>query len=322
MLERTYCINLLLENATSFTEKAKIHALTEAEQAVVNDRMVGSLYQSILNKKDIDFDNIPYSKGDIKRVPGYDNMIGTLETLRGLANKFGMTIPELNVIEDAIVNIRTQKNVFERGYALNNEFLKMYYNSLVYACIESTSLVLASYVEYVKTLNNIEFQLRKGKGVYGNLCITNLDKFNNSIKDGSFRQFIDSLLNRDKEQFIGKAVSFAKKAIKFATFIPLARQLIYYFYESRMNIAESLEQQREFLEMNRIRVESSSMDVQKRNKVLRKQQATADKLQRWAEKIKVNNQLAEKKANDELRNDNKGYTLNSVSGNNDDYLFL
>ena len=98
MLERTYCINLLLENATSFTEKAKIHALTEAEQAVVNDRMVGSLYQSILNKKDIDFDNIPYSKGDIKRVPGYDNMIGTLETLRGLANKFGMTIPELNVI--------------------------------------------------------------------------------------------------------------------------------------------------------------------------------------------------------------------------------
>ena len=56
MLERTYCINLLLENATSFTEKAKIHALTEAEQAVVNDRMVGSLYQSILNKKDIDFE--------------------------------------------------------------------------------------------------------------------------------------------------------------------------------------------------------------------------------------------------------------------------
>lgn len=322
MLERTYCINLLLENATSFTEKSKIHALTEAEQAVVNDRMVGSLYQSILNKKEINFDNIPFSKGDILRVPGYDNMIATIETLRGLANKFGIKIPELDIIDNTIVNIRTNKAAFERGFALNNDFMITYYNVLVYACIESTSLVLASYVEYVKTLNNVEFNIKKGKGIYGNLCLNNLIKFNNAVKDGSFRQFVNQMLDRDKDQFLGKAVSIAKKAIKFALFIPLARELIYLFYEGRMQVSEYFDQQKEFLEMNRARVDASSMDVQKRNKVLRKQQAAMDKLEKMSERIKVNNQLAEKKANDELRNDNKGYTLNNVSGNNDDYLFL
>ena len=322
MLERTYCINLLLENATSFTEKSKIHALTEAEQAVVNDRMVGSLYQSILNKKEINFDNIPFSKGDILRVPGYDNMIATIETLRGLANKFGIKIPELDIIDNTIVNIRTNKAAFERGFALNNDFMMTYYNVLVYACIESTSLVLASYVEYVKTLNNVEFNIKKGKGIYGNLCLNNLIKFNNAVKDGSFRQFVNQMLDRDKDQFLGKAVSIAKKAIKFALFIPLARELIYLFYEGRMQVSEYFDQQKEFLEMNRARVDASSMDVQKRNKVLRKQQAAMDKLEKMSERIKVNNQLAEKKANDELRNDNKGYTLNNVSGNNDDYLFL
>ena len=44
MLHKTYCIKVLLENSSGWQEKQKIQALTEAEQAVVNDRMVGSLY--------------------------------------------------------------------------------------------------------------------------------------------------------------------------------------------------------------------------------------------------------------------------------------
>lgn len=323
MLQKTYCINLLLENATSFTEKSKIHSLTEAEQAVVNDRMIGSLYQSILKKKDINFDNIPFSKGDIQKVDGYGNMVATLETIRGLASKFGAKIPELDIIESAIVNIRTNRKSFEKGFSLENEFVKMYYNTLVYACIEATSLVLASYVDYVKTLNNIEFQIRKGKGIYGNICINSLAKFNDSVRDGSFMKFINSIFDNNREGFLGeKTINFTKKVFSIVTILPLLRTLIYYYYEKRMSSAEWLDQQRQFLEMNKFRLEASSMDAQKRNKILSKQQAAMDRIDKLSDKIRVNNQLADKKANNELKNDNKEYTLNSVSGNSDDYLFL
>ena len=51
MLKKNYCINILLENATSYTERSRIHSLTEAEQAVVNDRMIGNLYNSVKEYK-------------------------------------------------------------------------------------------------------------------------------------------------------------------------------------------------------------------------------------------------------------------------------
>ena len=54
MIQRNYCMDILIENATSYTEKSKIYSLTEAEQAIVNDKMVGNLYKSAIRRKDID----------------------------------------------------------------------------------------------------------------------------------------------------------------------------------------------------------------------------------------------------------------------------
>lgn len=327
MVEKTYCINLLLENATSFTEKAKIHALTEAEQAVVNDRMVGSLYQSVLNKKDINFDNIPFSKGDVKKVEGYDNMVATLETIRGLAHKFGMKIGELDIVESALVNLRTNRPAFERGFALNNEFMILYYNTLVYACIEATSLILASYVEYVKTLNNVEFRLRKGKGVYGNLCLSSLDKFNKSVKDGSFNKFVKGMNERNRDNFLGGGITAAGLtaagvAAGVVSAVAIARTLVFKYYDGRMSLADKLQQQSLALEINKFSLDAKNMDAQQRNKILNKQKAVIDKLERLSDKITVDSQISDNKANGEIKSENKGYTLNSVSGNSDDYLFL
>ena len=332
MLQRNYCMDILIENATSFTEKSKLYSLTEAEQAVVNDRMVGNLYQSALKKKNIDFDNIPTSKGNIQKIDGYDNMVGTLAVIRGLCKKFGMQIPEVDIVEDAINNIRVQKPMFEKGFKLNVDFLQTHYNTLVYACIEATSLILASYVDYVKTVNSIEFQLRKGKGIYGNICIDSLDKFNKSVKDGSFTKLAAGLLDKGQDNFLGQAVKVAsavsshKKYIGIAflaaNIIPMTRELIYYFYESRMNASEYLQQQKEFLEMNKFKLDSSSMDAQKRNKILDKQQKSIDKLQRISDKIKVNSQLANKNSVNNIKHDNKQWNVNDMTDTNNEFKFI
>lgn len=328
MLHKTYCIKVLLENSSGWQEKQKIQALTEAEQAVVNDRMVGSLYQSILKKKNINFDDIPFSKGDIQKVDGYENMVATIETVKQLSRKFNIKLDEVEIVENAIVNIRTYKGTFERGFGLDNEFMKLYYNTLVYACIESTSLIVSSYIEYVKTINNVEFRIKKGKGIYGNICLESLNKFNESVKDGSFVKFANSVMDKGNENFMGRSYDgyegtpLFKKILAVVTVVPMVRELIYYFYESRMNVSEYLQQQKDFLEMNKFRLESSSMDAQKRNKILAKQQKAIERLDRMSDKIRVNHQLANKNAEKEIQKDNKDYSLNSVTGNDDGYMFL
>lgn len=322
MLKRNYSIDILVENATTFSEKTRLSALTEAEQAVINDKMVGNIYKSALKKRDIDFDNIPYSKGDVQQFNGYDNIVGTLSIVRELSKKFGIKIEELDVVEDALSNLRTHKAIFQKGFALDNEFMILYYNTLVYACVESTSLILSSYVEYVKTINTVEFRLKKGKGIHGNICITNLKKFNKSVKSGEFVKFTKGMLDQGKQNFVGGGVAAVTAITLAASIVPILRELVYFVFESRMAISQFLDQQAEFLEMNKVRVNASSMSAPERNKVLDKQSAAINKLESLSDKIKVNHQLTDKAAATKIKQDNKEWTLKSVSGNDDGFLFV
>lgn len=322
MLKKNECMNILLENASSYDEQMKIYALNEAEQAVINDRMVGNIYQSALKKRDINFDTIPISKGDIKKFDGYDNMIATIEMLRQLSKKFGIKIAELDIVETAIGNIRAYRKTFEDAFTFNNDFLTLYYNSLVYACVEAVSLILSSYVEYVKTVNTLEFKLKKGKGMYGNVCIGNLRKFNNTVKSGEFAKFANSILSKNKQQFLGTGIATTTALGLALSIVPILRQLIYYFYESRMSIGQYLEQQAEFLRINQEQMNTDGISPAERDKIVKKQKETADRLDRLAEKIKVNSKISNKNSESKLKQDNKQWTLKTVSGNDDGYMFV
>ena len=327
MFHRNYCMDILIENANNYTEKSRIYGLTEAEQAVVNDRMVGNLYQSALKRRDIDFGDIPNSKGDLQKFGGYSNMVATLDMLEKLSKKFGIKIPEIQIVEDAINNIRTHRNQFGKGYQLNIDFLKLYYQSLVLACIDVTTLLLASYVNYTKSINNVEFQLKQGKGISGNICLDSLASFNKSVKDGSFNKFTSGLLNKKQENFLGVAGQIAAAPIKLTiniatSIVPVLRGLIFYFYDAKMSVSEHLAYQKELLEMNKFNLEAGSMDAQKRNKILNKQQKYIDKLSRMSDKMIVTNQLANKSSANNIQADNKNYNLNSVSNDGDGFMFI
>ena len=328
MFRRNYCMDILLENATSYTEKSYIYALTEEQQSLVNDRMVGNLYQSALKRKDIDFGDIPNSRGDIQKFSGYDNMVATVDMLKALSKKFGFKMAELEIVENAIDNIRIQKRIFEKGYDVDIDFIKMYYQALVLACVDATILLLASYVEFTKTINNIEFQLKKGKGISGNICIESLDKFNQSVKDGSFVRFAEGLFSKKQENLLGAtaaAVTGAKVvgAIAIgASIVPTLRLLIFYFYDAKMTISEKLMYQKELLEMNSFRLNSSSMEAQKRNKILGKQKQYMDKLEKLADKIRISDQLASKSSANSIKQDNKQWNINNVTNNGNDFMFI
>lgn len=322
MLVKNELMNILLENCTSHEEKARLYSLTETEQAIINDRVMGNIYQSALKRKNIDFDTIPYSKGDISKFDGYDNMVATINMLKQLSKKFGIKMGELDIVDTALSNIRAYRKTFTSGFHLGNEFLTMYYNSLVYACVESTSLILASYVSYVKSVNTTEFTLKKGKGIYGNVCINSLDKFNRSVKNGEFAKFSKNALDKNKQNFTGSAVAITTAIAVAASIIPILRQLVFYYYDTRMNVSEYLEHQSMFLRMNKNAIDSKSLGAQKRNDVIKKQESYARKLDEISDKIRVNSKLTDQKSTSSLKQDNKSYTLKSVTGNDDGFMFI
>ena len=173
------------------------------------------------------------------------------------------------------------------------------------------------------------FNQDRKRTIHGNLCLDNLKKFNESIKNGTFIKFANGLLNKDKENFLGAAVGaagIAKSTMAIiaigASIVPLVRELIYYFYESRMKVSEYLQQQKEFIEMNKFRLEALSMGAQERNTILNKQKDVIDKLEKVSDKIRVNHQISNKTATNQLKNDNKEWNLSSISGNDDGFMFI
>lgn len=313
-MSKGYAIDLLLENATSFREKAEIHALTENEVKQINNSMITNLYKSAMDKGYINYDEIPDSKGDITKFSGYDNLLGSLNLLKELSAKSKIKVKEIDTVETSIMNIRTYKNQFERAFALNHGFIVMQYNSLVYACLESTSQLISSYVDFVKRVDRTEFVMVRGKGNAGNLCIKNLEQFNDSVKKGEFNKVLQHLLQSNKENFIGSTTVSGVVAIGLitASIVPIMRELVYYFYHSRMVVSEYLNHQAMFLEMNKVNIESSNLPAKERNMIIKKQAEYIKNLNKISEKIKVNGVITNKTANEELRKENKEWTLDNI----------
>lgn len=319
-----YAINLLLENCTSFREKAEIHALTESEVKQINNAMITNLYKSALDKGYVNFDSIPDSKGDITKYEGYDNLVGSINLLKELSNKGNIKIKEIDILETSVMNIRTYKTQFERGFALGHEFVVMEYNALVYACLEATSTLISSYVDFVKKVDKTEFKIIKGKGLNGNLCLKNLELFNNSVKKGDFNKMMSHLLQSERENFVGTSVGAGVLVVGMITLtiVPLIRELIYYFYYSRMVVSEYLQHQSMFLEMNKVNIESSSLPAKEKNVIIKKQAEYSKQLDKLSDKIKVNSTMSSNKANTNIKNENKEWTLQNVkTSSNDDNGF-
>ena len=89
-----------------------------------------------------------------------------------------------------------------------------------------------------------------------------------------------------------------------------------------MKAGEFLQQQAKMLEMHKFSVEASSMEAQKRNKILDNQRSVIDFMEKMADKVIVNNQLAAKNAEKQVKEENKGWNLANVSGNEDGFMFL
>lgn len=304
-----------MDNATTCKERNSILALTEAELANVNSNMVSKLFKSSIDKAHIDFDDIPDSKGDITKYKGYTTMADTLQLLRGIADKSNVKIEAINIVEKAISNIIAYREAFEKGFKLNKDFVILQYNTLVAMCVESTSVILSSLVDYVKRVDKMEFELINSKINIGGLCVNNLDKFNKSVSTGDFSKVINAVIKSNSEGFVGTAVATVAAVIAGSILlVNIIREAIFFFYNSRVKIADFLKTQALFLELNRYSLEANAagLPAAKKNEIIKKQEKLMVKLRSMADKIMVNSKTAETKAIADIKVENEGWKIDEV----------
>lgn len=308
-------VEMLIENATTFKERTRLTALTESEKSQVNTTLVTNLYQSAIDKNHVDFEDIPNSKGDVTRYKGYKPMREILALLEELSKKYNNKIPELEIVNSALNNVVNFRDTFEKGFSLQKEFIIMQYSTIVCACVEATSLLVATYVDSVKRPDfSYEVIINRDSNAQGPLIITNLDKFNKSVRTGDFVKVMQSVIRSGNENFAGSAAVLTTMGViaGLSMVVPVTRELIFGFYYTRMKLSEHLKQQASLLEIHRQSLEISAMPANTRKQIIQKQAAQIKRLYDMSEKIKVQHQIGDSNAQRELKKENKSWTLDTI----------
>lgn len=311
---------ILLENATTFVERNQVQALTEADLGRLSQSLVGNMYQSLIEKAHVDFDDIPKSRGRIEKYSGIVSMLKTLDTMSSICEKTNADLPELNIVSQAIANISNSTRDFEAGFKLGNDFVIMSYNTLVMGCVQATTALLASFVDYIKNPDNSnKIVIIKDKERVGSLTFNNLERFNITYKKGEFQKCIKNSLMDSSKNFVGaigaagviKGVALTITAM--AVILPVLRELVYQYFNGKVKIKGMIEMQQAFLEANKLDLENrAGIDARKKEQIIEKQSREIDKLERLKDKFIVDNRLATVKSTKDLNEERKGWTLGNV----------
>ena len=92
-------------------------SINEADQNQVLYNLCGKLYEKLIDKvDDIDFGEIPSTKGDITKLSNYTNMMECVDILKNLLKEFKESTSTILEVEKAINNIKKRKELFQKGF--------------------------------------------------------------------------------------------------------------------------------------------------------------------------------------------------------------
>lgn len=310
--------NFFMTNGT-YDEKKRIMNLTEADLSQVSTNLVSKLYSSAIEKTHVDFGNIPTTKGDFTKYSGYTDMVECLQVVDAIAVKSNIKIKETEIVSKAIGNIVMLRDIFTKGYALNKNFLMLQYTTLAASCVAATSSIIASFVDYVKTPDKVEFTIIQSKTNQGVIHIDALDQFNKSVASGEYTKVCNTILKDSRALGLQESAVVITAAVitSVVALVALMRQIVFRFYYNRMKLSDYLEMQATFLRMNKATIEASEsrLSPSERKKVIKKQADLADKLTKWSDKLRVEDVSADSKASREITQQNKTFSLDSMEQN-------
>lgn len=313
-----------LDMSDRLTRKAILH-LNEAEQGGVLTALTSKLYDNIVSKvDDIDYGDIPATKGDITELPNYQKLEECTSLLRDILKEYKQDTGPIDEIATAISNVSTRKSTFEKAFKYNVELPTIMYNNVVLTIISAVSYMIATTIEFMKTPNRDSFQITLDKVAYAktknNMLYQNLKKFNKCCKNGDFDKAMDHVIKHrvDKlvEQNLGEAAAtigaisvagaVALGVLVVLNIIPILREMVFFFYYSRMRVSDFFDIQADLLQMNAYNVENNSAKTNEdKERIVSKQLKIVELFRKIANKISFTGRKAEVESTKEIANSSK-----------------
>lgn len=326
-------ILILSENdKLNYQECEKIQSILEDANSPITRRFEEKLFQSVIDKKHINFGNIPLSKGVIKDYEGYSAMEGTLLTIKELAKeqKANDVVEYVEIVQKAIENISSFSTIYQKGFQFKNEYIAMEYNSYVYFCVEATTALIYSFVDYIKRPDSdtITLTIKNTKLRADEFYFDQLKKFNNVCdKQGiEYRKMLEAMCI-SKNNFIGTSTAIGIGVVIAAaiSIVPITRAIVFQVYSFRANLSEHLDIQANFMEMNKTAVEANNtITVQKKKAIVDRQEKLVKTLRKLSDTIRVKSSTSIEATKRETKNDDKNFSINSIKDevSNSDFELL
>ena len=286
----------LIEMRTAQPASDRMHyfdAVLEGTQES-NADMIQKLYTDIISKSNIDFGEIPDSKGNLLKYKEYGLMQQSMERINLLfKGKACEEVSLMNQVHDMIVSCRKD---YEMGFTYDIEMIKIAYNVSVMTLYELINLCILAYTKQMRANVGIKFDLGKMKKA-DNIVFKNAQSLVKSYKSGQWAKIMTQV---KKDHAIlsaptpatesgAAAVTFGGLVTTGVTFalshlpivIPAAiilvflgiRKLIYFFYSGSAKVKDYVDTQKEFVNATMATEINEGADeklVGKRNKLLEK----------------------------------------------------
>ena len=308
-------VSSIVMEASSQEDKTYMQGMDKNDIHQINGTLVQGLYKTILERKDCDFGDIPDSKGDITKCKYFKSTQESLDVLTELMVKNNIPTTEVDIVKDSVTNLKKLRPIFERGFQLKQDYLILFYNTTVMAVIDATSMLIADYMNYLLGPEQSRYDRMKSRNDKGRgrVSLSNLQRFNEEVKVGHFDAMADYLMDAQKKNFTGTGVVIAGTVIlAMVSIVPITRELIYFYYSTKVKISDYLEMQADFLELNKLGVQASGKSAQQKKEILKKQEKIILKCRRTADKLKINDEYIGALAKKKVADDNRGFSLQNI----------
>lgn len=280
-----------------------LRSIEEADQNKVLLALTSKLYDHLVDKiDDIDFGDIPKSRGDITKLPNYDKVVDCISIIKGILENSNQDLEPALILENAVKNLNTYKESFIKGYQLNMELPMVIYNTMVLSIYSGISILISSCIEFIKSTDGTGFdialdkvQLKKTKDA---LIFRDLKAMNNAFDHGTLPKALDEMLRQNSKNLTGATITTIALAGAVVgvilNIVPILRELTYYFFYSRTKVADYFDAQSALLQMNAYNLASKATDNDKDIKEIQKKQLKiADRFKKISNVISVKRTKAE-----------------------------
>ena len=302
-------------------ESEEIRMVLEDANSPITRKYHEKMYKSIIEKAHIDFGDIPKSAGNIRNYSGYPAMTETLKVIQALAEEEQApnVLNYVKIVQDAIASIENLSSTYEKGFTMKSEYVAMEYDTYVYFCVEATTALIYSFVDYMKSPEKqvVQMVIKNSKLRADEFYFDQLKKFNNvqSNLGINYRKMLEQMCTGDKDNFIGVSTVVGIGTVMAAAIaiVPITREVIYQIYNFRGKLSDHIAMQAQFLEMNKACLEANTaFTADKKNKIMQKQEKLAKTLRKLSDAIRVKSSKSVLDSKRELQKDNKSLSIDSI----------